>query len=267
MDVYQFETGKHKDAVKMAKACAENNFHTVIAVGGDGTVNEVVNGIMQFEGLKPKLGILPNGTGNDFVAGNKMPLNLNEFIPALLNDTIEKVDVGQITTANMKAYFINIADIGFGGKVVQILDQQRKMFKNKSTYRLAILRTFLGYRKPVLHIKSNDFEHKGSVFMLAFCNGSIFGNGLTINPQAKINDGLLNLTLLGHVSIFHYLKNLKNLKKGNEIKHPEVKYLSAEKIEVKIIHGLACTEVDGEFVACTDVTIGVIPGIIDLLWY
>lgn len=267
LESHSFITKGPKEAVAFAKQACLNSFDVVIAVGGDGTVNEVVNGIMEGESTTVTLGILPNGTGNDFVRGTNLLLNYDSFIDAVIANETRPVDVAKIESSIGICYSINITDVGFGGKVVQILDKQRRFLGGKTSYALAILKAFIGYRRPVLKIKTPDFSFEGSVLMVAVCNGTIFGDGLIINPFAKINDGKLNITLLGKVSLLDYIKNLKNLKSGKVINHREALYFETEKIEISIVDGTAVAEVDGEYLASGNLIISVIPARISLLVY
>ena len=117
----------------------------------------------------------------------------------------------------------------------------------KFAYGLSILYTFLSYKKPIVTIKSGDFNFHGPLLMAAFCNGSVFGNGLHIHPKAKINDGLLKLTLLGKVSLWDYIKNVVKVKNGKQIIHPEAHYLSIKnEAELISLNGVIFAETDGE---------------------
>jgi len=196
--------------------------------------------------IKPMLAILPNGTGNDFVKSAKLNINHSDFINAILEKTGSHIDVGKIEINDKIHYFLNISDVGFGGTVISILDKHRKYLSGKISYSIAILRAFIGFRKPTLSIVTDDFEFQGKVLMVAICNGGVFGNGLTINPFAKIDDGVLNITLLGKVSLFDYIKNLRKLKAGIPISHPEAHYVETKKIEIKVIKRKVSSEMDGE---------------------
>lgn len=267
LDVYQFVTNKHKDAIQFARACTEKQFEALVAVGGDGTINEVLNGMMQVPFPPPLLGVITNGTGNDFAKGIDLKWDLKEFIPALLEKRKREIDVARLNTNDMNYYFLNIADIGFGGKVVQILENQRKYFGGITIYGLAILRAFLFFRKPTLSIQTDDFNYQGPVMMVAVCNGSVFGKGLVINPQAVSNDGILNITILGKVGVFHYIKNLGKLKRGEWINHPEVNYITAKRIDIKVLKGRGLAEMDGEFLESGDINICLDESTIQLLDY
>jgi len=267
IESHSFITKGPKEAVTFARQACLNSFDVVIAVGGDGTVNEVLNGIMESKSTTVTLAILASGTANDFLRGTNLLLNHDSFIDALLTNEIQSVDVAKIESSIGISYCMNIADIGFGGKVVEILDEQRRFLGGKASYGLAILCAFIGYRRPILKIETPDFNFEGSILMVAICNGSIFGDGLTINPYAKINDGKLNITLLGKVSLLDYIKNLKNLKSGNRINHPEAIYFETEKIAIGVVEGVAVSEVDGEYLSSGNISISVIPNAISLLVY
>lgn len=267
IESHSFITKGPKEAIAFARMACLNSFDAVIAVGGDGTVNEVVNGILESKRAIVTLAILAGGTANDFLRGTTLLLNHDSFIDALLTNEIKSVDVAKIESSVGISYCMNIADIGFGGKVVEILDEQRRFLGGKTSYGLAILRAFIGYRRPILKIETPDFNFEGSVLMVAICNGTIFGDGLTINPYAKINDGKLNITLLGKVSFLDYIKNLRNLKSGRRINHPEAIYFETEKIAISVVEGIAVSEVDGEYLTSGNLSVSVLPHAISLLVY
>ena len=241
--VYNTEYEKH------AKVLAEKASHEsdiIIAVGGDGTCNEVVNGIYNTGIKNIILGILPNGTGNDFSRMlNVLPAK--EFVRKLeLKDCI-KIDIGEIVFQQSKSVFINIADIGFGVKVVELMNKQRLVgVKGKLSYATAIIRAFFSYKKIPISISGDNFNYKGNILMVAFCNGNTFGHGIVINPNAKITDGKLDVTIIGNVSLLTYLKYLGKLKKGEKINHPEVKYYQTKTIKINAIPPQQQIEADGE---------------------
>lgn len=265
--IFTFQTQGKKDATRIAKECADNDFYAIIAVGGDGTVNEVSNGLMQSLNPLPILAVIPNGTGNDFVRGTDLILDPKAFVRAIQFEEVTLIDVVKINSILGEMFYVNIADIGFGGRVVELLDRQRKLIGGKASYAMAILRAFIGYKKPILEIHTPEFQFKGAVLMAAICNGSIFGDGLVINPYAKMNDGLLNLTILGKVTLIDYARNLSNLKHGIPINHKEAIYLSAKQVTIRIIQGRASTEMDGEYIGDVDLHLEIVPSALKLLKY
>ena len=255
-----------KEAIEIAQLCTIQKYDVIASVGGDGTMNEVLNGIMLSEHTTfPILAVVPNGTGNDFLKSAKLKLEPVDFVQAILKKRTALIDLGKIETNNKTHYFLNISDVGFGGKAIEILNKQRKFLKGKTSYSIAILRTFFGFRKPTLSIKTDDLQFQGKILMVAICNGGVFGNGLTINPYAKINDGILNITYLGKVSIIDYILNLSKLKKGLPIQHPEVHYLETKSIKIKLIKGKVSSEMDGEYFDAGDQLISIVKGGIRML--
>jgi diacylglycerol kinase (ATP) len=257
-------TEKQGDARYFASLEAEKGTEILIAVGGDGTVNEVLNGIMYTTNERIILGILPAGTGNDFVRSISTFAKPQQLVRSILEQKTTSTDVGLIQH-DVDHYFLNIADIGFGGKAVEVLNRQRKLFGGPLSYPLAILRTFFGFKKPFLKISGSGIEHQGETFMAAFCNGHSFGKGLVIHPGANPQDGQLNLTLLGKVSILEYLQHLGDLKKGRKITHPEIRYFCGNEFKVTIEKGKASTEADGELINTDGFTITLLPSRLKLL--
>lgn len=267
IDTIVYTTEGQNDAMNFAIESCENRMDIIVAVGGDGTVNEIINGIMQGTIHVPKLAVIPNGTGNDFVRSMGLKCDLNQFLEALINERYQSVDIGQIEYEDNIRFFLNIGDVGFGGKVVQVLDKQRSYMGGKASYALAILRSFIGYRRPVLQLIGDDFHYEGIVLIVAFCNGSIFGDGIVINPFANMNDGKLSVTLFGKVSLLDYVRNLKSLKSGKPIDHPEARYFETSHLEIKIIHGKAVTETDGEYLPHGNLKVSMAKSKIDVLVY
>jgi diacylglycerol kinase (ATP) len=239
----------------------------LLGVGGDGTFNVLVNGVCSHPdpSFQPILGVLPNGTGNDFFRSAGFNKNYN-FLANIEEGSFERFDVGVLETNQEKRYFANITDIGFGGAVVLELLNFRKRFGPNFSYGLAIIKTFLNYQRPHVHIAGADFNYKGELLLAAFCNGSIFGDGLYIHPGARIDDGQLKLTLLGKVSLLDYLKNVLRVKRGKKIKHPEAHYLNVSfPIQLQCDKQVLHAETDGEYISGQSFTIDLHPRKLKLL--
>jgi diacylglycerol kinase family enzyme len=229
----------------------------LIGVGGDGTFNVLVNGVCTHPdpNFQPILGVLPNGTGNDFYRSAGFQ-STDDFCEKIQSAVFDLFDVGLLQTEQEKRYFANIADIGFGGAVVLELQNFRKHFGPNFSYGLAIIKTFLHYKRPRVQINGADFSYMGELLLAAFCNGSIFGDGLYIHPGARIDDGQLKLTLLGRVSLFDYLKNVLRVKQGKKIKHPEAHYLNVSfPIHLQCADQVLHAQTDGEYISGQSFTI------------
>jgi diacylglycerol kinase (ATP) len=263
--VHVHNTSYQGHAKLLAQEISKYKPSLVIAVGGDGTAHEVLNGLLLSESTLPLFTILPLGTGNDFMRKRDQFQSAEQLIESLINEKYLETDIGCIRHQNNRTHFLNIADTGFGGATVQTLNHQRKWLTGKLSYSIAILRTFLTYRKPELKITSENWAYNGSVLLCAFCNGGIFGSGLTINPKADPHDGELEVTLIGKVTLLQYLWYLPKLKKGIPIEHPEVSYRKANKLSIQIIRGNSSTEADGEPVCESHFEVELLPGKINFL--
>lgn len=219
---------------------------TLICVGGDGTCNEVLNGLILSKRQNIKLAILPDGTGNDFIRVTEVVDD--SIVDRILNGSGEYIDIGKVSNGGgMNRYFLNIAGFGLDGKVVEIMDRQRANgFGGGMSYSSAIIRAFFSFRKPEIELAADEFSYKGKALLVAFCNGSTYGNGLKIAPDAKVNDGRMEVCVFGNVTVWHYIKYLGRLKKGLKIDHPEVHYHHAKTVRVNSELSLS-GQLDGEY--------------------
>ena len=251
---------KEKELVSIAKEHA-TIVDVMVAIGGDGTLNEIINGLMLSDAADlPMIAIIPYGTGNDFYQSTFFPsFDFNRFLSALQQPKFILSDVGKIETEHFTRYFMNVADIGFGGAVVISLSQFRKIFGPGFSYGLAILKTFIGFKRPHVSISAGNFTYKGELLLAAACNGSIFGNGLHIHPGASISDGKLNMTILAKVSLLDYLLNVVKVKRGKRIKHPEAHYFESNTLTLTSDSEELHAETDGEYIRGKSFEISIIP--------
>lgn len=252
------------DASEIARFASDKS-DIVVAVGGDGTCNEVINGLMIEPNPKIVFGVIPNGTGNDFVR-NFSPFNPYAFVTSIVENSIQQIDLGKISFAKTSRYFLNVADIGFGARVIDTMNRQRSNgIGGKLSYNLAILRTFFSYRKPVMKVENSDFQFEGKTLMVIFSNGTTFGHGLQIYPEAKLNSGKLGLAVIGDVTLLEYAKNIGNLKEGRKIIHPEVTYAEFQQITVTTSDENLYVETDGEIAGRSSITVEVVPGALQII--
>ena len=242
----EFKTTKYRNhASDIAKEWASTK-QVLVAVGGDGTCNEVLNGWHKANPRSGAIGIIPGGTGNDFLRMFE-PFNAERFVCCLESLNVRSIDYGIVTSQSGEKAFLNISDLGFGAKVVQLLDKQRKIgLKGATSYYIAIIRAFFVYRKKSLTIELDGKRRSEKILLTAFCNGSYFGHGLAIHPGSSLINGKLGITIVGDVSLFTYLSKLKYLKKGERIDHPKVNYLTAEEITFSDYDQSLKLEMDGE---------------------
>lgn len=244
----------------------------VICVGGDGSLNEVVNGVMRvldnpFVTEKEKhvmVGVLPHGTGNDFSRTMGIAYNIESLKKWIEDDSFRIIDVGRAEyrgkdNKDTSRYFINITDIGIGGAIVHGLSNSSKVLGSFLTYQMGILKALFTYKKQPVKVSADTFNYERSIMSLIVADGRYFAGGLGIAPDALPDDKLFSIVIIGEVSTWTYLKNLGKIKKSIKIDHPELKYLSASEIFIESPSGPLPIDMDGEFVGFSPVKIKVVP--------
>lgn len=253
-------TQKPDHAVKIAKRAVELDTDYIMAVGGDGTVNEVINGMLKAETKKltTKIIIYPQGTGSDLNRSLKLPRKTTEFIKMIKRAESKKIRVVEAkymrqNNKKEKRYFLNAADCGMGAEVAKKLNESQKVNFGSLSYLLRIFQVLFNYKNKYCKIKAdNKLIYAGKINTVIAARGNYFGGGIKIAPEADIFSDKLNLLLLKDFSKIGIILNLIKAYKGNHLSHSlvdsylcsELKISSQEKAEL---------ELDGESVGTTDV--------------
>ena len=233
------QTTKPKDAILIVE---QSSNHTIIAVGGDGTVNEVTKGIIK-RGYG-NLGIIPGGTGNDMCKSLGLSMDPIEAIETVIKGKTKKMDIGM---ANGKC-FLNVASVGFDAEVVRNTDKLKSKVKGKVAYILGVLITLFKYRMQETELEIDNVSYKRNMLLLAVGNGQYYGGGMKILPDAKIDDGYLHLCLVKDINNFKLLFLFPSIFKGKHIyltKYVEI--FKAKKVWIKS-KGDFYLNVDGDLV-------------------
>lgn len=249
-------TNGNGNAIALSKKAAIEGTDYLIAAGGDGTMSEVVNGIMLVEKEKREnliVGLYPLGSGNDFSRTMKLSKKLNDLYELIKQNSVMKIDIGKLEYKKMNGedgirFFNNIADIGLGAEVAKRVNEGKKIYGPNFDFFKATLLGFINYKRKNLKIESRDFNWSGSLLILCLSNGKYFGSGLCIAPHAKVNDGKFSITLAGNVSLFDYLKNIFKIRSGKFIQHPELYYKELESCTIEPVGEPCLIEADGEMI-------------------
>ncbi len=222
-------TPKQKSTTEIARHAAESGYDIVIAAGGDGTVNEVVNGLMQVE-KRPKLGILPVGTTNDYARALNVAKDPLEALHIIATQETIRVDIGK---ANENEFFINNAA---GGRITEITYAVKESMKSKWG-RLAYLfsgLTVLPKLSPVnVEISYNDEIFKGEILLFFVNKSNSVGGMETLCPPAELNSGMFELLILKKVSPKKLFQLFASIKKGTHLSSSDVIHARTGKVEVK----------------------------------
>lgn len=250
-----YETQRARHAIELTVNALSSGAKYAVAIGGDGLLNEVVNGYMQCDDeirRQTTIGVFPQGTGNDFCKTIGIKADTNQLSTLLQKVSVKPVDVCHMRFRDVnheptERYYINIADIGIGGYASQRVNRSSKILGATLSYIKAIVLTFLSYKHRRVRVTAENFSWEGKVLLVVMANGKFFGSGLCIAPQADPADGKMQIVLLANVTLLDYLKHQGEVRRGEIITHSEVQYLQSTYCNIEPIE--ECTiDMDGEFV-------------------
>jgi len=258
------ETRYSGHAIQLAREATHQNFECILSAGGDGTLNQVLNGMLSngFENL-PRLVILPLGSGNDFAGSCNLRLEPQQLISLLEKNNPIATDVGKIicndlSGTQVQKYFLNVASVGMGPTTVQRMEKFPGWMGSDLRYMAAILHTFFTHQPSHLSIKTDTWSWNGKARVWAMANGQSFGNRIYIAPQSKPNDGILDTFLASDVPLLKFLIYLQQLKSKKKIVDPKIQYRQGRQFEMSSSEKLAI-EADGEIQGYLSAMIELLP--------
>lgn len=203
-------------AVELTRRALRQGPHTVLSVGGDGTLNEVVNGLMTgapIPAARPRLAVIPVGTGSDFARGLGLDGSPAASVQNLLDGQTDPVDIGRVdfqrAGRSWTRYFINVFDAGLGGQVVRIANAMPKHLGGFITFLASSLVGLATFRTPSLRIKIDGQPvASGPITIVGCANGQYFGGGMHIAPMAKIDDGQMEVLFVRDTTLFTFLRRV-----------------------------------------------------------
>jgi len=194
----------------------------VIAVGGDGTVQEVVNGLLA-SAAPSVLGLVPVGTGNDLARSLGVPLELDAAWEAAAAGETRPIDVARATNgAGRVRWFASAGGIGFDAQVAAAMAQRRGWQASRAGYLLTTLAELRRFSNCEVKLTIDDATFEGPVLFIAAANGAYYGGGMRIAPDACVDDGRLDVCVVGDISRLTALRQLPNLYRGTHVRHPAV---------------------------------------------
>lgn len=266
-------TGSLGEATRLAREAVERGCYKVVAVGGDGTVNEVLNGL--FENGVPLdgrivLGIVPLGSGCDLARTLGITAETTPALRPPAGCSTRKIDVGRVEFTDLQGQrrtrlFINIADLGAGGLVVEKAGTAPAFLGRRPNYVWGILTAALFYRPRTVKISIDG----GPPVELAtrnaiVANGRYFGRGFLAAPEAKMDDGLFDIVNIGDFGALEALLNVPKLRNGTHLSLPKVRHYRGRRVEVTSDEKVLL-EMDGDLVGTLPVACEVIPAAINVM--
>ena len=233
----------------------------LVVVGGDGSVNEVVNGIADAHGVE--LAVIPRGTGWDFVRTFDIPRNLDAAVDVALTGSVREIDLGAVTYRtwggeDARSIFANVASAGISGAIAQRANESSKALGGKVSYYWATLAVFVGWQTGEMRVTVDGESRNGKMIDAVVCNGRYLGGGMMMCPEAEPDDGVFDVLLIGDVTKRDLLLVLPKTYKGNHLPHPRLELLRGKVVTVESAEPLPI-ELDGEQPGTTPARFEVLP--------
>lgn len=243
------------EATDMTRDVAEAGYDVVVGVGGDGTLQEIAAGLP----AKAMLGMIPAGTGNDFSHNLDIPKDPAQALDLLLQSKPLRVDRCRVNGHP----FLNVAGVGFDAKVAKQVKENPTRGKGTLPYLVAVFRQMAVHRNTPVTIYLDGEPMDATVLFVAVGNGAYLGGGMHICPQARLDDGLLDVCIAGDLGRIESLVNLAKIFRGTHIHHPKVTYLRAR--HVRIEGDDLLYQADGEPLGYAPVEFEIEPGSLTVL--
>ena len=280
-DVDFARTERSLHAVDIARRAASEGRELVIAVGGDGSIHEVVTGLMaaREEGLTPpKLGIIGQGTGGDFRKTLGLEHRLDRYLSALAGGATRKLDIGRFDYVDNDGnaasnWFVNILSAGMGGLVDRYVHETSKRLGGTAAYFFASARGLLESVVCTLRVKTwlgDRLETRElTTRQISICNGQYFGSGMQVAPMADVSDGVFEVIDMGAASKLKFALGSSAIYKGRHLDNPEVTHFRCDRIELDLVgeegRGRFLLDVDGEPLGRLPLRVEVVPHALEVI--
>jgi diacylglycerol kinase (ATP) len=244
---------------ELARAAAGTH-DLLVVVGGDGTLNEVVNGVA---GLDAELAVLPAGTGQDFGKTHDIPTGFDDAVRLALEGTARALDIGRATfqdgAGEATRYFANVGSAGMSGAVARRANSMSKRLGGRTTFFYALVREFAAWKNTEVTVTLDGDERRGPMHDVIVANGRWHGGGMKLAPDARPDDGLFDVVLIGDVTKLDFVTTAPKLYSGKHVGHPRVEVLRTATVAVDAAKPLPI-ELEGETVGITPARFEIVPG-------
>ena len=246
---------------ELASRAAEEGATRLVVVGGDGSVNEVVNGIAGSADVE--LAVVPRGTGWDFSRTFGIPRDIDRALEIALRGEVREIDLGRVSFRTWAgddghAWFANVASAGISGAIAQRANETTKALGGKISYLLATLSVFSRWRVGEVHVTVGDAIRTGFMHDVIVANGPYLGGGMKICPEAEPDDGVFDVLLIGNLTKRDLMLTLPKTYRGTHLPHPKAEVLRGAAVHVDAPSPLP-VELDGEQPGTTPVQFELVP--------
>jgi diacylglycerol kinase (ATP) len=252
---------------ELAREAALDGAERLVVVGGDGSVNEVANGLAGI-GASPEVAVVARGTGWDFVRTFGIPRKIERAAEVALEGEVRAIDLGRVTYrawdgSEATSVFANVASAGMSGAIAKRANETTKMLGGKASYLWATFAVFSRWEASEIELAVDDERRAGRMFDVVAANGRFFGGGLQICPGASPDDGLLDVLTIGDITKRDLVLTMPKIYRGTHLPHPKAELLRGSTVTISSDSPLPI-ELDGEQPGTTPVRFDVLPGALRL---
>ncbi len=246
----------------LAQAASEARDSLLVVIGGDGTVNEVANGVA---GTDAEIAVLPCGTGQDFGRTHGIPSQFDDAVRVALEGETRTIDLGRVELGDgTNRFFANVGSAGMSGSVARRANAMTKRFGGRATFFYALTREFLAWQNTQVVVELDDgARREGPMHDVIVANGRYHGGGMQLAPEAKQDDGAFDVVTIGDVSKLDFVTTAPKLYSGRYLSHSKVELLRSSLVSIDAAEPLPL-EVDGEPIGTTPARFEVVPSALRL---
>jgi YegS/Rv2252/BmrU family lipid kinase len=256
-----------RDAGRIAREGVRTGVELLIVVGGDGTVSEVVSGLLSAGlGGSAQIGLVPFGTGGDLARMLGLPRDPEAAIARLREGQPRKLDAGRVRYLDRSgrettSWFLNIASLGLSGLVTELVNAAPKRLGGRISFLIGTVRGIVRWKSANVSLRvDGELLHDGPLDLAAAANGQYFGGGMHVAPRAQPDDGLLDVVVVPHLSKARLLTKLPLIYRGAHLDRPEVRFARGRCVQADAEPGRVWIELDGEPLGTLPATIEILPG-------
>jgi diacylglycerol kinase (ATP) len=249
---------------ELTRRAVEDGATLLVVVGGDGTVHEVVNGLLtSATHADVELAVLPRGTGKDFVRSLRIPSDIRAALDVARDGRPRTIDVGRASYrawdgSNASAYFANFAGAGISGAIARRADRSSKALGGRISFFAATIAVFASWKSTSLSVGIDDAQRSGDMFEVLVMNGDYAAGGMWVTPEAEPDDGQLDVLLIGDITKLDFIRTFPKIYRGKHLSHPKIEVLHGRAVQVDAAPAVPVV-LDGEQPGTTPVRFELVP--------
>jgi diacylglycerol kinase (ATP) len=256
------------DATDLAARAAAGGARLVVVVGGDGTLNETVNGLVRSERNDIEVALIPSGTGDDFSRSFRIPSDIDRALEIAAGATSRTLDVGHARFVDHEGveterYFVNFAGAGISGAIARRGAETSRRLGARLAYFWATIAVFTRWKSVEMTVLADDERREGRMHEVFVANGGYAAGGMWIAPQADTGDALLETVLIGDFTKPEFAITFPKIYRGKHVGHPKIEILRARQVTVEAEKPLPVV-LDGEQPGTTPARFEIVPGALRL---